>query len=383
MAQRQFKSTDTSTWVEKFGSGAAGAITISADTADSARTGYANTTASATSGSTALTAGSGTGFAAGDLVIIHQSRNGGAGAGAWELNKISSVGGGTNWTLGYATVQAYDTTAQVYRLAQNTNITIDSTKTLTGVAWDGTKGGIVALLANGTVTMTGKISVSGIGYRNGTGGGGAGQATSGEGTSGAQASQSTANGNGGGGAKLDADAGEASGGGGAGGGAGTNGGYDNPSGRTFGVGGSVSGNAGLTLMTFGGGGGGGQQQNPSSVGTPGLGGGLILIIAKTIIYNGDITIANGTDGGSRDSGGGGGGSVLLKGQIITLGSNLITANAGVNYLGGNSSANTGVGRIHADYRDTISGTTTPTLDSTQDPTLTDVGTSGLQSRYWG
>src|SRR3990167_2210136 len=164
MAQRQFASGDTSTWAEKYGDGSAGAVTISADTTDSSRSGYANTTASATIGSTALTAGSGTGFAANDLVIIHQSRNGGTGVGNWELNKISSVGGGTNWTLAYSTIYAYDTTAQVYHLVQNSAITINSAQTLTGVAWNSTTGGIVALLCNGIVTVTGNITVASKGY---------------------------------------------------------------------------------------------------------------------------------------------------------------------------------------------------------------------------
>jgi len=393
MAQRQFRSDDTSTWTEKYGNGSAGAVTISANTADSARTGYANTTAAITEGQTALTAGSGTGFAAGDLVIIHQSRNGGSGAGAWELNKISSVGGGTDWTMAYAATKTYATTGQVYRLVQNSAITINTAVTLTGEAFDGTTKGIVALFCNGTVTITGNISTSNRGYRGGKNSGlnSADVGNQGEGTLGAGGAvtnslSTSANGNGasgGHGAVSESQVQQ----GGSGGGNGAAG-----SAKTSGNGGEAAGNAGLTLAVFGGGGGSGGRKNGVSGGdgAGGAGGGLLLIIAKTITFTGGAT-GNGTAGdnysdeNSSAGGGGAGGSILLKGQTITLGTTLLTATGGAAGTGGAANrdgAAGAVGRIHADYSETISGTTTPTLDSTQDVTLADVGTTGLQSKYW-
>lgn len=365
MAQRQFSQNDTSTWTEQYGDGSAGALTISADTTDSARSGYANTTISANLGSTSATAGSGTGFAANDLILIYQSRNGGTGVGNWELNKISSVGGGTNWTLAYATIYAYDTTAQVYRLVQNGDITIDSTKTLTGVAWDGTKGGVVALLSNGTITVTGVISLNSKGFRGGIAVSGSAVAGyQGEGVSGASAQTNTANGNGGGGGRT-------SEGGGAGGGNGAAGGLGE---ALSGDVGATAGNVGLTVAVFGGGGGSGATGGGGGTsGVGGLGGGLVVLIGKTITVTGGIT-AIGADGGTSTTGSGGGGaggSVLIKGQTITLGSTLVVATGGAfgNSSGIYDGGAGGTGRIHADYAVSISGTTSPTLDSIHDSAL--------------
>lgn len=385
MAQRQWRSDDTSPWNYGYGNGSEGALTISATTADSARSGYANTTFSATSGSTSATAGSGTGFAAGDLILIHQSRNGGAGAGAWELNKISSIGGGTNWTLEHATIQAYDTTAQVYRLAQFSTVTINSSQTLNGVDWDGTKGGIIALLANTSITVTGIIdhkgtagtsgsnSVAGAtggGYRGGTGLGASSNnsAYQGEGTAGTvdAARTTAANGSGGGGASVAGGSSDPGGGGGGNGGAGTAGQPSINSGAG-GTGGSTAGNAGLTTMVFGGGGGGKHHQDGASTGGGASGGGILILIAPTITVTGSITLNGGASAGGNGGGCGAGGSLLLKGKDINIGTALITATGGG---GGNAgSGDGGTGRIHADYLNTITGSSTPTLDYRQDTSL--------------
>jgi len=290
MAQRQFASGDTSTWTDKYGSGSDGALPISDDTADSARTGYANTTFAGTETESTGTAGSGTGFSAGDLVLIHQSRNGGDGAGVWELNKITSTGAGTNWTMAYALTHDYATTGQVYRLAQNSAITIDNTKTLTGVAWNGTQGGIVALLCNGTTTVSGNISVNGKGFRGSTthqSVGDEGADWSGEGTNGASANSQSANGNGGGGGDNEgSNLARGSGGGGGNGEAGTAGtAFD---GGVAGAAGTVAGNISLTTIVFGGAG-GGQVKGDGSIATGGDGGGIILIISKVIAVTGSIT----------------------------------------------------------------------------------------------
>src|SRR6266516_4851393 len=111
MAQRQMRSDDTSVWPDKFGSGADGAGSSPSNV---------QTSFSATIGSTSATVGSGTGFSNGNLLLIHQSRNDGSGVGNWELNKLSSGGGTTSWTLAYSTIFAYDTTAQVYLMKQFT-----------------------------------------------------------------------------------------------------------------------------------------------------------------------------------------------------------------------------------------------------------------------
>jgi hypothetical protein len=354
MAQREFRLDDTSVWPERFGNGSDGAISVNTSTDATA-----NTTISAASGSTSATVGSGTGFATGNLLLIHQTRNGGAGAGAWELNKVSSVGGGTNWTLAYATTQAYDTTAQVYLLKQYSTVTINSGQTLTGSAWDGSKGGIVAFLCNGAITVPGSINVDGKGFR-GHNSSHLGAGTQGEGTSGSGSQSTSANGNAGGGGPAGGTA-TASGGSGGHVAVGAAG-----SGST---GGGIVGNTGLTTINFGGAGGSGGTQGGSANPYGGNGGGIVILIGKTITITGSI-ISTGAfgdvHGDNQGAGGGGaGGSILLKGQIITLGSSLITATASSQELAGSS------GRIHADYSSSLSGTTSPTIDTRQDSSLAD------------
>jgi len=83
------------------------------------------------------------------------------------------------------------------------------------------------------------------------------------------------------------------------------------------------------------------------------------MIAKTIMVTGAIQ-ANGGHGGQTtvdaDGGEGAGGSILLKGQAITLGTNLVTALGGVPVDKGGSG---GDGRIRVEYCDTLTGSTDP------------------------
>lgn len=373
MAQRQLKSTDTDTWLYGFGDGSAGDGSINTSTdapIDSACSG--------TSGTTSLTATNAS-FAAGQLILIHQTR--GTGVGTWELNKIASYAAGTI-TLAHALTNTYTNSgasvAQVLVMKQYNDLTINNAQTLTAKAWDGTVGGIVAFFAKGTVTVTGNIVINGAigneGTAHGTyagatvggfsGGNSINTATNlsytGEGTTGARIQgQATANGNGGG----SGNAGNSNGGGGGNGATGGQGG--NPG---SGLGGNAVGNAGLTSMMLGGGGGGGNGYNGSGgiyMSSGSSGGGIILIIAKAISITGTLQVkgGNGTTRGHYDGGSGAGGSVLLKAQTATLGTNLITA------IGGTGTVNGGTGRIHLDYFNSYTGTTTPTLDATQDPTL--------------
>ena len=366
MAQIQFRSDDTTTWAPRFGDGSDGALTISLDTTDA----VANTSCSGNLSSNTLTVGSATGFSNNDLVLIHQTRNGGDTAGDWMLNKISSGEGTTTWTMTYALSKNFATTAQVYLLNQYSSVTIDSTKTLTARAWNGSSGGILALLCNGTTAINGTLNLVAKGYRGGIGTAGV-EGYQGEGTAGAGSSGvNTANGNGSG-----------------------TGGYQ-PGGGALGDGGGTSGDAALTIATFGGGSGGVNESRAGKIG-----GGFLLIIAPTItVDNGTGTIdVDGTDGETGNNpadtaptGGSAGGSALFKGVTISLGTNRVTAIAGASSSNGSSNTRgsgggghaasgsaggTGTGgagsagRIHADYQGSISGTTTPTLDSRQDTSL--------------
>lgn len=369
---RVFRSDDTDPWQEKYGSGVDGALTISADTQMS----VAASSCSGTSGAFTLTLSAASTFANNDLILIHQSR--GTGAGKYELNKILSGGGTTTLTLKYALQQNYvlsgQSVAQVQKLPQYTNVTINTTKIWSTPDWTGTVGGLMVFLASGHVQVVGTVKV-GTSAQTSNGGGYRGgldvafsEGHAGEGT--AQDNslvQFTSNTQGGGGARSGANLSGAGGGGHATTGGAGSGGGGSQSGQTAGV-------PGLTEFLFGGAGG-----STAGNGGGGNGAGILLIIGKFITVTGAIT-ANGAAGpnGAANAigagGGGAGGSILLKGDRIVLGAGLVTAsggNGGTGFSGGANGGAGGDGRIHVDYGTSLSGTTTPTLDSRQDTSLID------------
>lgn len=386
MAQRQFRSDDTSSWGERYGSGSDGALTISADTTFN----EANAGCSGTSGSTSLTLDAASTFANNDLVIIHQSR--GTGVGIWEFNKISSGGGTTSLTMAYTLQNTYTddggaSQAQIQKFKQYTSVTLQSGKTWDVTAWNQNQGGIMGFFCSGIVTIAGTISIKGTasgglvgditgkGYRgfatntnSAPSGGKNGEGTVGNG----HAQVTTANGSGGGGGGSSGSGG----GGGGNGAAGTSAG---------GTGGSAAGSVDLTTMVFGGaGGGGGHDPGGSGLfsGNGGNGGAILVIVAPTITFTGTV-VADGLKGDNSapnftggGGGGGAGGSILLKGQQITLGTNLITSLGGAGGLHSDAGTDGGagaVGRIHVDYSQTLSGTTNPTVDSRLDTSLATPG----------
>lgn len=386
-----------------FGDSSDGTLTIASNTTEAP----IDSSAVGTAAAYALTATNAS-FAAGQKVLIHQTR--GTNAGRWERNEIASYTAGTI-TLVNALTNDYASSgasaAQVRVLKEYSAVTINSGVTYTAKAWNGTVGGILSFLCSGTTTVNGTISANGgngsfdenVSVAGGTGGGFRGgdssvaspdytaaQAYCGEGTAGATAQQQTANGNGGGGA-LTSGGGSAGWPGGGGGhatagedGINTAGAGDN------GFGGNSAGTTDLTTMVFGGGGGGGANDgNPypgyEGAGSGGSGGGIIFLITQDITIHATtgLITSNGGNGGNAqpDYGGGGagaGGSVLIKAQTATLNTNRITASAGTGGTigapynvrdGGNGS----VGRIHLDYYTSYTGTTSPTLNVTQDNTL--------------
>lgn len=377
---RQFKANDSDAWADRFGGGANGAYNPSTSTWSSS-----HTSATGSSGGTSLTVGSGSGFFDGALVLIHQTK--GTGGGNWELNKISSGSSGTSWTMAYTLQNTYAAGAQVVLIKEHTTVTIGSGVTISAPEYNGTSGGIIVIFATNSITVTGTFSANGAGYDGGDGG--QGGATHSEGVQGQSATGDgtrviTANGSGGGGGEShpSTDAGGGGGGGGhaASGSAGTN---DNqsPVGQG-GAAGGTSGSADLTTLTFGGAGGGGGIDDSTSGGVGGDSGGLVFLVAPDITVAGAVS-SNGSNGTSfGDSGGGGGGgsggSILLKGKRLAVGSSLLTVAAGTGAPGnsafggiGGNGGNGAVGRIHADYSESFSGSASPAIDTSVDSVFND------------
>lgn len=317
----------------------------------------------------------------GDQILIHQTRHASA-AGIWEIVKVSSDGGAT-LNLYSALVNSYSAGAQAVLIPQYTGGNISGAVTDTN--WDGTSGGIIALMSNGDLTISGSLTADG-GYLGGAKGTGAGNEVGcqGEGVTAAGGTRSTsANGIGaGGGGANNSPGGTGSGGGG--------GGYatSGSNGANPGTGGGTFGNTDLTVAVFGGGGGGGGSDDAAgNAGAPGgKGGGIVFVFAKNLTITGTINV-NGTNGGNYVStyggaaGGGAGGSCLIKCSTATLGTNRITASGGTKgtIVGGQTGigGDGGVGRIHIDYFSSYTGTTTPTINAFQDLTLIVTASSGF------
>ncbi len=266
-----------------FGDGSDGALTISTNTTEAP----IDSAASGTAGTTSLTATNAS-FAADQKIGIYEMQ--GSNADTVQYTTIASYTAGTITTVD--TLDISFSSAQVRVLKQYTNVTINSGKTYTAKAWDGTVGGILGFYANGTLTITGNITGSGKGFRGGaevaTSGGGKEGGWSGEGTGGASTQSantpglvSTANGSGAGGGTI-SFAGNVESRGGAGGGNATQG---QEIVAVVSKGGEPAGSTNLTTKSFGGGGASGGNAdlggNPTC-GAGGTGGGMLDLFAATI-----------------------------------------------------------------------------------------------------
>lgn len=333
-------------------------------------------------------------------------------------------GASDNTNIGTATSNQR---VMLQRVPNYTTVTINGGVTVTGSAWNGVKGGVVAFKATGTVTVTGNISVAQLGYRaagqaNDTGqGGGGGESICGpatgpsaSGTSGAAGSgdysatggSGTCGGGGGGGSTAGSGSGSSGGAGGGGGstgmGGGGGGGYGTAGAGSSGwslVGGSggtnSSGNgtsdggaggggtygaANLSKLFFGAAGGGGSSSSINSGqhswgGVGGTGAGIVYISAATVNVSGSISAngGNGNVGSGYVCGGGGGGAggsiYIYATDSTSLGNKLVTATAGAAAgsgcgANGRSGAAGGAGRIKVYAASTLGGYTNPQFDST-------------------
>jgi len=337
-----------------FGSGVDGIATLSGTDApiDSSCSGIAAAISlSATNAS----------FAAGQLILIHQTQ--GTGFGQWEINRIASYVAGTI-TTAVPLAFTYVSGAQVLVLPQYSSVTVSGTYTVK--PWDGAVGGIMAFLCSGLTNITGTITANGAisgvdtgGYVGGAPGTAGNGGTQGESGTAVGSVSSLANGSGGGGGNGGGNTGingTANAGGGGNGSAGNAGGNGNG-----GAGGGTSGSADLVTMTFGGAGGGGAFADSIASDFGGNGGGIIFICSNRFTVSGAMRANGGhiQNVGGGDPGGGAGGSILIKTVTATLGSALITAIGGTAPSEGNGFGGSGRIRVEAC---TLTGTTNPSAN---------------------
>ncbi|MBL8718133.1 MAG: hypothetical protein JNL79_19285 [Myxococcales bacterium] len=328
------------------GDGHSGVLSVSTSTVVNA---YAELTADALVGATKLTVAATTGFAVGDLVLVARAAGltppasstsvtavdlSTSAVGRWELARVTAVAAG-ELTLSSGLVSAFAAAGtQVVKVPEYKSVTLTTGGSITGKAWDGKTGGIVAFLSQGAVTLaTGTtIQASGLGFRGGvrvnnTGLFGCtnldeaapnGQ-QKGEGVASSAYPAATGYGN-----KANGAGGgichNTGGGGGGHGGAGGKGGrsWRDDGGRDFGGrGGQPLKYSLLDHLALGGGGGAGDGND--NVATNGAaGGGVVFVRAQSLAGTGSIR-ANGasalsTAGGGNDAAGGGGagGAVYLR-----------------------------------------------------------------------
>lgn len=338
----------------------------------------------------------------GDYVLLYQTR--GAAAGSWELNvAVSDITGNGAFQLlnplAYTyTTSGYQHQAQIMRVPQYATCNVTGTVTPLR-AWDGAVGGILAVMCQSTLTISGEINADGYGFRGGLSGNGyATDQWQGEGIQSPsdqiahyyQTPNITPSAQGGGAA-------DGIGGGGGGGGYGNGADGDHIGGSTWGRGGEGQGAPDLSTMFFGGGGGGGATSMNPGVGAAqgGSGGGLIYLIARSLSLSGKISTqglpSSGViydDGTNRrvTAGSGGGGQVFMRVNSASLGNTGAIAMGGLQLAppaGGSGRFGGGAGgdgRIRIEYcSDFPAGSSTPPA-SVQQITCIDDQVSAIAGR---
>ncbi|MFC1754635.1 FG-GAP-like repeat-containing protein [Thermoproteota archaeon] len=261
------------------------------------------------------------------------------------------------------------TTTQVVRVPQYTQVTVNSTGSITAPAWNGYTGGIVVFRASENITVAGSVTVDSKGYRGTAHGCRYNQQTGTQGESyiGAGQKSSSANGHGAGGGACGSNDGPGGGGGGHAN-AGSNGESYNCAG---GIGGSAVGTVSLDNIYFGGAGGEGKADEDGDFpGYGGDGGGIIIMFSQEVTVTGSVT-ADGQNGGNAQQsgcggsgsgmasgGGGAGGSVYVAAENMSIGSGLVSATGGSGGTYGADGGAGSVGRVRLDYN-TQSGSSNP------------------------
>lgn len=142
--------------------------------------------AGASSGAGTITVASAAGITAGDVLMLYQAQGAsiattntsGYGAvtalnnaGRYEFVSVAAVAGNTI-TLGTVCSAtplrfSYSSGAQVVRVPQYSSLTVNAGASVVPSAWNGSTGGVVAVIVDGTATINGTIHANALGFRGG------------------------------------------------------------------------------------------------------------------------------------------------------------------------------------------------------------------------
>ncbi|MBI5514993.1 MAG: hypothetical protein HY909_14550 [Deltaproteobacteria bacterium] len=327
-------------------------------------------------------------FLAGQSVLLHQTQAATGPVGHYEYGRIREVSEGAITLEGPAT-GAYVTDgthrAQVVVVEERGNVTVPNDRVLTAPAWDGNNGGILVLDVAGALTVAGHIDMDGQGFRGRSHPGTyrCMRGFQGEGQLGVGSADIASNGSGGGGGGAGQD--DGAGGGGGHGAMGAGGPPRDPGGSCAerspipgGAGGVEVGAADLSRGLFmgGAGGEGGADEDGCHPGRGGLGGGIILVRARSItvaatglfVSSGDVGVRGDSSCGGCGMGGGGGGAGgsvrLVALTTATFGTGRLRVEGAEGALGtcGSNRGGSGArGRIGV-RATSITGETTPAFD---------------------
>lgn len=147
---------------------------------------YTTLSAGAAAGATTLSVASAAGITVGDVLLVYQAQgatisNANAStygavtalgnAGRYEYVSVAAVSG-TTITLGSACDTtplrfSYSSGAQVVRVPQYSTLTVNAGASIVPQAWNGSIGGVVAAIVDGTATVNGSIHANAAGFRGG------------------------------------------------------------------------------------------------------------------------------------------------------------------------------------------------------------------------
>ncbi len=161
-----------------------GALTVGV--ANTVVNSYTTLSTGAAAGATTLSVASAAGITVGDVLLVYQAQGAtisnvnastyGAvtalgNAGRYEYVSVAAVSG-TTITLGTACSTAplrfsYSSGAQVVRVPQYSTLTVNGGASIVAQPWNGSTGGVVAAIIDGTATVNGSISANAAGFRGG------------------------------------------------------------------------------------------------------------------------------------------------------------------------------------------------------------------------